>query len=306
MPLLRRMMTDAATILFCVGATKAGTSSLYRYLHDHPQCAVPAVKEAHYWDTFDAEQAGVQTTAFRLRLRELRRLREQAEADGKGWQVNNVTRRIDDMKALMQVIGGDRAEDQAYLSWLTGRQGGHVFADHTPNYATLPDAMLARMRDLSPQTRFIYLLRDPLDRLWSHIRMQARRQRQSHEVYEKKANNILHRMLNRGHETHIWARGDYPATIRKLRRVIPEDRLKIMFTETMMGQDGLSQLAEFLGMTPATPAETAPAHLGPAVEMLDKLRPRALKRLNEHYDWVARNVGPLPERWHENLARMQS
>ena len=42
-------------MLYCVGATKAGTSWLYRALHDHPGCAVRAVKEMHYWDTFDAE-----------------------------------------------------------------------------------------------------------------------------------------------------------------------------------------------------------------------------------------------------------
>jgi hypothetical protein len=25
--------------------------------------------------------------------------------------------------------------------------------------------------------------------------------------------------------------------------------------------------------------------------------------LNEHYEWVARNIGPLPQRWQDNQAR---
>ncbi len=294
-------------ILFCVGATKAGTSWLYRYLHDHPDCAVPAVKEAHYWDTFDADARDRQVAAFRVRLRELRDLRDEADGAGRGWQVANVTRRIADMKGLMAAVEGDRSGDRAYVDWLTQRgEGAALFVDMTPNYATLSDDILQRMVAVSPATKVVFLIRDPLDRLWSHIRMQARRQRQTHEVYEKKANNILYRMLNRGQETHILERGDYPAIIRKLRRVVPEDRLLVQFTENMMGADGISQIAAFLGISPVTPDVTQPVHQGPEVVMLDKLRPRTSKLLNEHYDWVARHIGPLPARWQENRARIRA
>jgi len=173
----------------------------------------------------------------------------------------------------------------------------------TPNYATLSDDMIARMRDAAPASKFIFLIRDPLDRLWSHIRMQARRQRQAHEVYEKKSNNILYRMLNRGQETHILERGDYPKIIRKLRRLIPEGRLLIQFAEDLFTPLGLKRVCDFLGIATVKPEVQQPVHRGPEVVMLDKLRPRALGLLNEHYEWVARNIGPLPQRWQDNLAR---
>ena len=292
------------TLLYCVGATKAGTTWLYRYLHDHPQCALPAVKEAHYWDTFDAERRDAQLAAYRTRLREMRAAKAEAGAEGRGWQVDNLDRRINEMKSLLAVLDGDRGDDDAYLAWLVkGRDTAQVVADITPNYATLSDDALARMRDLSPDTRFLYLIRDPLDRLWSHIRMQARRQRQAHEIYEKKANNILYRMLNRGQETHILERGDYPGIIRKLRRVIPDGRLLIQFAEDLFTAEGLARVCAFLGITAVRSEIARPAHSGPEVAMLDKLRPRAVGLLNEHYDWVARNVGPLPQRWQDNRAR---
>ncbi|SIT80790.1 Sulfotransferase family protein [Yoonia rosea] len=294
----------APTLLYCVGATKAGTTWLYRYLHDHPECAMPAVKEAHYWDTFDAERCEKQLAAFRVRLREMRAAKVQADAEGRGWQVENMDRRINEMKALIAALEGDRADDSAYAAWLLGgRDAAKVIGDITPNYATLSDDALARMRDLSPNTKFLYLIRDPLDRLWSHIRMQARRQRQEHEVYEKKSNNILYRILNRGHEQHILERGDYPKVIRKLRRVIPEGRLLIQFAEDLFTAEGLARLCAFLGIKQVAPIVARPANEGPEVVMLDKLRPRALGLLNEHYEWVARNVGPLPQRWQDNLAR---
>ena len=294
----------APVILYCVGATKAGTSWLYRYLHDHPECAMPAVKEAHYWDTFDADDLDKQLAAFRLRLRELRKEKADAAEEGRDWQVDNLDRRINEMKALMAALSGDRTADAAYLAWmLEGRDAAALVADMTPNYATISDEALIRMRDASPTAKFLFLIRDPLDRLWSHIRMQARRQRQDHEVYEKKANNILHRMLNRGMETHILARGEYPAIIRKLRRIIPEARLLIQFTEDLLTAEGLAQLCTFLGIKSTKAEVTQPVHAGPPVVMRDRLRLRALGMLNEHYEWVARNVGPLPQRWQDNRAR---
>ncbi|ARU01118.1 sulfotransferase [Yoonia vestfoldensis] len=296
-------MPDPA-ILYCVGATKAGTSWFYRLLHDHPDCALPAVKEAHYWDTFAAADRAKQLAAFDLRLQELRAARAEAVAADRGWQIRNLDRRIADMTGLIAVLAGDRRDDVAYLDWLTqGRGTARLYADMTPNYATLPDAQLERMVTASPLTKVIYLIRDPLDRLWSHIRMQAHRQRQSHEIYEKKANNILFRMLNRGQETHILARGDYAGVIEKLRRVVPADRLMVAFAETLLTPEGLARVCAFLGIAPVdVPAQAV--HDGRPVLMLEKLRPRAQKLVFEQYDWVARNVGPLPQNWQDNCVRM--
>ena len=292
------------TLLYGMGATKAGTSWLYRYLHDHPDCAMPAVKEAHYWDTFDADDLEKQLVFYRVRLREMRDAKVDAADAGRGWQVENLDRRINEMKTLVDTLEGDRTDDAAYFDWLlTGRSDARLVGDLTPNYATLSDDAIARMRDAQPASKFIFLIRDPLDRLWSHIRMQARRQRQAHEIYEKKSNNILFRMLNRGQETHILERGDYPKIIRKLRRLIPEGRLLIQFTEDLFTPQGLARVCEFLGIRAAKSDVQQPVHEGPEVVMLDKLRPRALGLLNEHYEWVARNIGPLPQRWQDNQAR---
>lgn len=294
----------APVLLYCVGATKAGTSWLYRYLHDHPDCAMPAVKEAHYWDTFDADRLEKQLVFFRVRLREMRDAKTDAADAGRGWQVENLDRRINEMKALVATLESDRTGDATYLEWMSqGRMEGRVVGDMTPNYATLSDEVIARMRDAAPASKFIFLIRDPLDRLWSHIRMQARRQRQAQEIYEKKSNNILYRMLNRGQETHILERGDYPKIIRKLRRLIPEGRLLIQFAEDLFTPQGLKQVCDFLGIATVTPQVQQPVHEGPEVVMLAKLRPRALGLLNEQYEWVARNIGPLPQRWQDNQAR---
>jgi len=126
------------TLLFCVGATKAGTSWLYRYLHDHPSCKMRAIKEAHYWDTFEAEPQAKQIEAFQLRLVELQKARADADAEGIQWKVKNMTRRIGEMEGLIAVLGENRRDDLAYTAWLMkDAEGAALVGDMTPNYAGL-------------------------------------------------------------------------------------------------------------------------------------------------------------------------
>lgn len=294
-------------LLYCVGATKAGTSWFYRALHDHPDCALPAVKEVHYWDTFDDTLKGRQAAAFRARLAEFRRIRTEAAAAGdRAWQVANMNRRIADMEGLIGVIEGDRTDDAAYRAWMEGRAAGRsLVADMTPGYATLPAAMFRRMAGLSPRALFVYLIRDPLARLWSHVRMQAERQKQPGEDVAEKANNTLWRILNRGQETHILARGDYPDTVARLRAAVPDGRLRVEYCERLYTGDGQRDMAQFLGIGYHPADGAAKAHEGPRAELREDLAARAVRFLKDHYDWAARTVGPLPRAWQDNLARAE-
>ncbi|MGB1236528.1 MAG: sulfotransferase family protein, partial [Planktomarina sp.] len=84
------------TLLICPGATKAGTSWLYRYLHDHSACQLRAVKELHYFDTFDGAEQGKKTAVLRNQVTNYQADRATAEASNIGWKVRNMDRRIAD------------------------------------------------------------------------------------------------------------------------------------------------------------------------------------------------------------------
>ena len=241
-----------ANLLYVVGATKAGTSWLYRALHDHPDCAPRAVKEAHYWDTFDAGAQARQLVAFKSRLAEFQGGRARALAEERQWQVANMDRRIATMAGLIGAIGGDRTGDAAYRAWLTDGTDGRLSTDMTPGYSVLPVPVLERMAAVSPRALFVFLIRDPLARLWSHIRMQAERFRQDHETFAEKANNILWRILHRGQETHILERGDYPATVARLRAAVPPARLRVAYCEELFTQAGFAAMCGFLDIAPLT------------------------------------------------------
>jgi hypothetical protein len=103
-------------ILYGMGATKAGTSWLYRHLHDHPEVAMRAIKEAHYWDTFNEPRRSDQLHAFGNRLKELQKGLSAADAAGEQWRVRNHQRRIDDMERLIALLRADRTDDSGYLA----------------------------------------------------------------------------------------------------------------------------------------------------------------------------------------------
>lgn len=293
-----------ADLLYCVGATKAGTTWFYRALHGHPDCALSSIKELHYWDSFDEAARARQADVLRARITGFRAQRAEARAaGGRAWQVANLERRIAEMDSLAEVIEGDRTDDRAYLDWLAARRGDKALtADMTPGYGMLPVEVLARMAEAAPGSRFVLLIRDPLSRIWSHVRMQAERQKQPDEILADKANSILWRILNRSQEKHVLLRGDYPAMVERLRAAVPAERLRVEYSERLYTEAGQRDMASFLGIGyhPADGADRA--HEGPKARIRKELAVEAIGFLKEHYDWAARTMGPLPQKWQDNLA----
>lgn len=294
-------------LLYCVGATKAGTSRLYSALHEHPDCLVREVKEAHYWDTFGAEDKARQVAAYRQRLDEIRARVARLEANGKTWNAANLSRRMGDMIGLIEVLEGDRSGHKAYLAWLEqGAAGEPLLADFTPSYGLLDDDGLRRMLEVGPKSRVVFLIRDPLARLWSHVRMHAERNLGKAEEFVAKAHGVLWRILAKGQESHITERGDYATIIERLRRVVPAGQLCIEFAEQVFRPEGWAAMCRFLGIAPSRIDQNRRAHEGRPAVLRDDLAVQALEFLKDQYDWVARNVGPLPVEWQASLARVKA
>lgn len=295
-------MGDEPTLLFCVGAAKSGTTWLYRYLHDHPECHLRSIKELHFFDTVDFDDYDQQFGVLdRLRADLLAK-----QADLSGWHRQNVQRQIDDADEIRGVIGQGAAGQAAYLEYLwRGFDADKqlMVADITPGYAILSQDRLHHMAAL-PGARFLYIMRDPVERLWSHVRMQAVRNRQPGEEVPIKSRRIMNRVVNRGMETHIPARGDYRNTVQKLMAAVPAARLLIDFTETLLSETGLQRLCRFLGIEYRAADFERRRHRGADVPLPDKLRHDASVFLAPQYDFVERTFGALPKAWQANMVRV--
>ncbi|MEM1100973.1 MAG: sulfotransferase family protein [Pseudomonadota bacterium] len=289
-------------LLIGIGATKAGTSWLYRTLADREDCALPAVKELHYWDTFSPPIRAKQLDAFRAQLRRFETTREEAEAAGRGWQVRNMERRIADMAGLIAMLDAPRKGHGAYLEYVLNRAGeARLAADICPAYGLLSKAKLKDMAALRADVRLLYLVRDPLARLWSAVRMQAERQLMEGQTVPKKSNATLWRILHKGHETHLTERGDYAATIARLDAALPPERFRVMVMEELMSDAGYGALCAWLSLPPAPAPLERKVHPGQEVVMRDDLRQPALDFLAPQYEAVAAHLGRVPEAWATNM-----
>lgn len=288
---------EGRTLMFGVGATKAGTSWLHRYLCDHPQCDLPVIKELHYFDRIDAPHLEKELT--RLATVRANLLAESLMA--KGRKAARLNARIDEVEAWIDVMKRGAIEHDAYLAFL-GRNadaGTRLVGDITPAYGLMEEAVLARMAEMAPDTRFVMLLRDPLDRLWSNLRMMAGWRLKDGEEVGEKANRLFDRML-RGKEAPVIERSDYTGMLTRLGNVVSKERLHVEFYETLFTPDAVTRICRFLGLDVADAAFDRRVHASPPATLDPKFAPQARDLLLPHYDYVLGLMGDIPARWHQN------
>jgi hypothetical protein len=140
---------SVGTFLLGVGCQKGGTAWMHRYLESSPQCDPGFRKEYHVWDALDLPSG--------------RLARERIENQG-----------------------GPRArflhDAEHYFDYFLGLLGpgrARLTADITPAYAGLSTDRLRfvqagfEARGVRPVA--VYLMRDPVERIWSAVRMDVQR-----------------------------------------------------------------------------------------------------------------------------------
>lgn len=140
----------------CIGAQKAGTAWLQINLSQHPEIWTPFSKELHY---FDARMAKNPTGHRERVTRQLARAIQRAK-----WP-----KQIEYLTALSNP---DIMFTPEWYETVFSRKPAHKKAgEFTPRYSTLPESVLDEMIDYLPDTKFIYLIREPVARALSGFRM---------------------------------------------------------------------------------------------------------------------------------------
>jgi hypothetical protein len=282
-----------ATLLFGIGAAKAGTTWLYRYLAAHPEVRLPAVKELHYFDTCETGKFDRQVS----RMTHERRRRKERLPTGDARLDKRLQREVWAYTGWLNVIR-EGQNDAGYLAFLNHNAGAaKVVGDITPAYATLTEASFARMAGLAPVTRFVFLMRDPLDRLWSNIRMAAARKGGDLAMT---AGTLLDTVLG-GDDRTMAARCDYAGTLARLNAAVDPARVFTAFYETLFQPDTLARLCGFLGIAERPANAEARVLAGEDLQMTEAQRARAMAWLAPQYAAVADRMGPLPARWTDNM-----
>ncbi|MBU2956299.1 sulfotransferase [Paracoccus sp. C2R09] len=152
----------------CIGAQKAGTSWLAQMLGQHPQVWIPPFKEVQYFNFLHLPDHQ-QWIRWHYRNKP-QEIRDRHKARG-----------VPMPGALDAYLDGITSGKMFHNQWykrVFAPAPAHAMAmDFTPEYSTLPPEGVAAVSGLLPRARVVYLVRDPVDRAVSQLRMNLRRAR---------------------------------------------------------------------------------------------------------------------------------
>ncbi len=271
------------TFLFGVGAQKAGTTWLHRYLQAHPEVYMSPIKEMHFFTEMFLPGGNRQMarTMHYTRLGNIvRRLSE-----GKNVPADKVAIAHDLLdRAAM------RGVPEAYFDYFARRMAPEqgIFGEITPAYSTLKEEHFRQIATYHPDIRPIFIMRDPVARFWSAMRMGEREDSNFSAVEQ-----IVPQLENRAH----LERGRYDLTLEALRQVFG-DRVIVLFYETFFTQDTIDGLCSALDITPRPADFWARENVSPEpVPLSEENGARIFEVFAPVYTYLEAAGYRLPEAW---------
>jgi hypothetical protein len=209
----------------CIGAHKAGTTWLYQQLDSHPDFWMPPVKELHYFDQLSRVQR-----AGRPRCRDERDLlfleRLKSLSAEPGIELENYGRLFEPKESLLS-------------------------GDISPNYSTLSNEVIRQVVGYFPNLKIIFLARDPVDRVWSHLSMEVHyRQIEPFDVTDIK--EVNRNLLRRG----MLLRSYPSAVVARWKRYVHREQFHVYFFDDLQSNpiELRRSILCFLGADPDKPS----------------------------------------------------
>jgi Sulfotransferase family len=240
-----------------VGAQKAGTSFLHRALGAHPAVALSDPKEMH---VFDAHFLPDLCGQFHRRRREAlgRLLSEEPDPPGPF--------RAGKTAALLRHVLMHYDLSEYTRHFRERARGKACTGDITPAYQMLDAAAFRAIRDLLVEDfeiRPILLLRDPIDRIFSAMRMDDRNgQSGADPAHRRFAISFMIEKHRR--------RTEYEKVIPALDAVFGEGAVFYEFYENLFRPEAFERLGRFLGLGGLRPDFEGRVNASPILGKLDE------------------------------------
>jgi len=222
---------------FVVGAPKAGTTTLYRYLAGHPPVFVAPIKEPNHFCPDLHPHAASSTLNDRLPL---------------------------DIEAYL--AADERRPVQ--VAWIESRKDYLRLFEPATNVAVRGEcstsylysaAAAAEIAAFNPQARVIALLRDPATRAYSHYLMDRRIGITTRTFREEIERELADTRACWSTSRLYLGLGRYAEQLARYFRVFPSDRILVLFSDELLAEPDtvLGRVAVFLGVDPFAPPSTA-------------------------------------------------
>jgi len=231
----------------CVGMAKAGTGWLGDQLRHHPQFWMPPVQELAY--------LGRDAPALRSANRKLARMQERGKRKKKPDKDRPDGRDIGFLRDITACTGEERNIEK-YVSFFR-HKGDLLSGDISPGYSTLETDIINALAARLPDLRVILLIRDPVERLWSHICMWHRNGKFDDTVLSTPSR--FREYLN---DAEMATRRSFPTTIlAHWEEFEPTIRFRYFFFDDIVAgpEDVRSEVLSFLGADPEAAGDGIPA-----------------------------------------------
>lgn len=194
---------------FCIGAQKAGTTWLYECLAKNPDIWMPPIKEIDHFSQLYIPKTCEWAIDQRLEKLKLSGFSSERQRD---------------------LFSGLGESDYSYGKMFSLAPPACRVGDISPEYMLLPIAGITHLYRPSPHSKVLLMVRDPVDRFWSHARHLA-----------KSPTGITRSLIDRMLDSpYIIARSDYAGVIKRwcsifdLRKIYIADFQRIIHDRTAL------------------------------------------------------------------------
>jgi len=190
--------------------------------------------------------------------------------------------------------------------FLHASRRGKITGEVTPAYAMLSIPTIRALQELNSRMKIVYLLRNPMDRAWSHAvkDLLRRRNRNISQVPEETFRRFFE-------EESCMKRSDYVNTLANWNRVFPRRQIFVGFYDDILNDPRklLGELFTFLEISTDEVEDISSVYdrANPAAFNIDDI-PAGLSRfLAEQYEPLLRTMremfGGYASEWHEQAVQ---
>ncbi len=233
----------------CIGAVKSGTTWLHSVLKHHPDVWLTPIKEIRYFNESERERRMV-----------LRRFRGHRFAH---WRyqlastIRHPRRLLTPTAPFFHLRFFLLPRTPAWYSNLFVGAGEKLTGDITPMYATISSEEVAFVRSVVPHARVIYLLRNPIDRFWSHVLLYCKNRVRGDfsRITEELVRQVVLDESERN--DHLWQSGMYDENLTRWEEHFPAEQIHIGFYDDLKRRpdEYLDGILDFLGLPSWRPSD---------------------------------------------------
>jgi len=259
-----------------VGAQKAGTTWLHDYLVSRDNVDMGFIKEYHVFDTKTLEECA----GFRRKLDW--HVTKRAEFDYERWRENPFTRRLEFIEYPETYFD--------YFAEVLSQDGISYTGDITPSYSGLRRETFAYIKEefakRDIEVRPIFLMRDPVQRLRSSMKMRFRKMDK-----RAKARQEIAAMRKRCGEKGDRIRSNYRGTVENLDAVFGH-KVYYGFYESLFCNESVFAICDFLDLERQPGVYNIRKNASPSENVLSKKNMMSfVKYYQEQYDFCRERFG---------------